>query len=232
MRKAVVLSSGGVDSTTCLALAVETVGAENVTSLSFKYGQKHTKELECASQVAEYYKVNHKVIDLTPLNIFEGSSCSLLEGSEKEIRHQSYEEQIKEDGEGKVDSYVPFRNGLLISIAAAVASSLYEEEETLIFLGAHADDAAGEAYADCSKEFTRAIGSAIKIGTYEKCYLITPFVTNTKSEVVKKGLMMNVPYELTWSCYEGGNKPCGECGTCIDRQKAFEENGVKDPLLN
>ena len=109
--------------------------------------------------------------------------------------------------------------------------SIYPDDETDIYLGAHADDAAGNAYADCSKEFTDAIGKAINIGTYKKVRLRAPLVNLNKAGVVKIGLDLHVPYELTWSCYEGKDKPCGVCGTCIDRARAFAENGVKDPAL-
>jgi 7-cyano-7-deazaguanine synthase len=100
----------------------------------------------------------------------------------------------------------------------------------VIYYGAHSDDAAGSAYPDCSDAFNKAMGDAVRIGSGEQLTIEAPFVNMTKAEVVKTGLELGVPYELTWSCYEGGEKPCGECGTCIDRKKAFELNGVSDPL--
>lgn len=158
------------------------------------------------------------------------SNCSLLERSTKEIKHESYAEQIAKNGEGKVETYVPFRNGLILSTVASLAQSLYEDEECEIYLGAHADDSAGNAYADCSKEFTDTIGKAINIGTYGLVHVVAPLVELNKAGVVKLGLELGTPYDLTWSCYEGGEKQCGKCGTCIDRKKAFEANGVKDPV--
>lgn len=226
--KVVVLSSGGLDSTTCLGLAVANVGAENVVTASLFYGQKHEKELECARKVAEYYKVTHIEKDIS--TVMEFSNCSLLSKSTEEIKHESYADQIKKNGEGRVSTYVPFRNGLLLSIAAAIADSLFPGEEVQIYYGAHADDAAGNAYADCSPEFAEAISNAIKIGTYGNISVIAPFINTNKAGVVKKGLELGVPYELTWSCYEGGEKACGTCGTCIDRKAAFEANGVSDPI--
>ena len=226
--KVIVLSSGGLDSTTCLGLAVANVGAENVVTASLFYGQKHEKELECARKVAEYYKVTHIEKDIS--TVMEFSNCSLLSKSTEEIKHESYADQIKENGEGRVSTYVPFRNGLLLSIAAAIADSLFPGEEVQIYYGAHADDAAGNAYADCSPEFAEAISNAIKIGTYGNISVIAPFIKTNKAGVVKKGLELGVPYELTWSCYEGGKKACGTCGTCIDRKAAFEANGVSDPI--
>lgn len=228
-KKALVLSSGGVDSTTCVSVAVEGFGKENVSTVSIFYGQKHRKELECAQKVAEYYGLPHYELDLSKL--FQYSNCSLLAHSTEEIVHKSYEQQIAENGEGKVSTYVPFRNGLMLSTAASLAASLFEDEDVDIYIGAHADDAAGDAYADCSEPFLKAMGDAIRIGTYGKVHLVFPFAEMNKAGVVATGLKLKTPYELTWSCYEGGDKPCGTCGTCIDRAAAFAANGVKDPAL-
>lgn len=230
MKKAIVLNSGGVDSTTCVGLAVKELGNENVVTVSVYYGQKHKKELHCAEKIAEYYKVKHEVIDLSQTHIFDSSNCSLLANSNEEVPEMSYAEQIEKNGEGKVSTYVPFRNGLLLSCVAALAQSIFPDDEIDIYLGNHADDAAGNAYADCSIEFTNAMNSAINIGTYNKVQLKTPFVNYNKSQVVKTGLDINVPYQLTWSCYNGKEKACGKCGTCIDRKAAFEANNTTDPI--
>lgn len=224
--KALVLFSGGVDSTTCLGLAIDKYGKENVVALSVSYGQKHTKEIECSRKIAEYYGVEHIYLDLA--KIFEYSDCSLLEHSDREIPKESYAEQI-EKGDGKpVSTYVPFRNGLFLSSAASIALS---KNCDVIYYGAHSDDAAGNAYPDCSDAFNKAMGDAIYIGSGNQLRIEAPFVNMTKAEVVKTGLALRVPYELTWSCYEGKERPCGVCGTCLDRAKAFELNGVKDPAL-
>lgn len=229
MKKALVLSSGGVDSTTCISIAVKELGKENVSTVSVFYGQKHSKELECAEKIAEHFGVKHYTIDLS--GILKYSNCPLLAHSTEEIKHKSYAEQIAEDGEGMVSTYVPFRNGLMLSAVAALAVSIYPEDEVGIYLGAHADDAAGEAYADCSEAFTSTMAKAIGIGTYNKVSVVAPLVQMNKAEVVKTGLELGTPYQLTWSCYEGGEKPCGTCGTCIDRANAFKANGVEDPAL-
>ena len=226
-NKALVLSSGGVDSTTAVGLAVEKYGKENVATLSAYYGQKHEKELECAKKVAEYYEVEHYEVNLT--SVMQFSNCSLLASSTEEVPHESYADQVKDHPNG-VTTYVPFRNGLLLSSVAALAVSLFPDEEVDVYYGAHADDAAGNAYADCSTEFTEAMNKAINIGTYNKVNVCAPFVNMNKAEVVKTGLAINVPYKYTWSCYEGGDKQCGVCGTCRDRKAAFEANGVKDPV--
>lgn len=229
-KKALVLSSGGVDSTTCIGIAVNEVGSENVSTVSVFYGQKHNKELDCAEKVANFYGLKHYVLDLS--NVLQYSNCSLMKNSTENIPLMSYADQMKENGEGKVSTYVPFRNGLMLSAVAALAQSIYPDDDVDIYLGAHADDAAGRAYADCSEEFTSAMNTAIVIGTYDKVRVVAPLVNMNKAEVVKTGLTLNVPYKLTWSCYAGGDKPCGKCGTCIDRAAAFAANHVHDPALD
>lgn len=221
--KALVLFSGGVDSTTCLAMAIDKYGKDKVVALSISYGQKHVKEIEASDKIAEYYGVEHIFIDLS--KIFEYSDCSLLSSSDKEIPKDTYENQLKGTGGLPVSTYVPFRNGLFLSSAAAIALS---KDCDVIYYGAHGDDAAGNAYPDCSDEFNRAMGDAIYIGSGKQLRIYAPFVNKPKSDVVAEGLKLKVPYELTWSCYEGKDKPCGVCGTCIDRRKAFEANGIKE----
>lgn len=230
MKKALVLNSGGVDSTTCVGLAVKELGAENVITASLYYGQKHDKELQCAQKVADYYGVRHIEEDISNIMKYAGDVCSLIKGSKDEILDMSYVDQIAMNGEGRVGTYVPFRNGLLLSIATAYADSLFPGEEVDIYYGAHADDAAGSAYADCSPQFADAMDEAINIGTYGKIHVKRPLINMNKAGVVKTGLEIGVPYELTWSCYHGGEKACGVCGTCIDRRNAFHLNGVEDPI--
>ena len=224
--KAMVLFSGGVDSTTCLGIAVDKYGAENVVALSIAYGQKHTKEIECSQKIAQHYGVEHLYLDLG--KIFQYSNCSLLSHSDQEIPTESYAKQIEKTDGAPVSTYLPFRNGLFLSSAASIALSKGCE---VIYYGAHSDDAAGNAYPDCSDAFNKAINEAIYIGSGNQLKVEAPFIGLTKAQVVKKGLELKVPYELTWSCYMGEDKPCGVCGTCIDRAKAFEENGVADPAL-
>lgn len=225
--KALVLSSGGVDSTTALALAIEKYGKENVVALSVSYGQKHDKELQAAKAVAEYYGVEQLFLDLSM--IFQYSNCSLLQQSDQEIPEESYAQQIeKTGGATPVSTYVPFRNGLFLSAAASVALS---KECSVIYYGAHADDAAGAAYPDCSQAFHDAMNQAIYEGSGKQLRIEAPFVGKTKADIVALGLKLHVPYQLTWSCYEGMEEPCGKCGTCIDRAKAFAANGVSDPAI-
>ena len=194
-QKALVLSSGGVDSSTLLALAVKRFGAENVFALSISYGQRHEKEIESAKAVAAHYGVEQRFLDLSA--IFADSDCSLLEHSSQDVPEESYAEQIDEADGSTVSTYVPFRNGLFLSSAASMALSL-----------------------------------GASVGTAGQLHMEAPFVSWSKADIVKCGLELDVPYELTWSCYEGGERPCGKCGTCIDRNRAFEANGMRDPLLD
>lgn len=225
--KALVLTSGGVDSTTALGLAIRKYGKENVIALSISYGQKHDKEIQAAIAVSEYYGVEQLFLDLA--KIFQYSNCSLLKQSTEEIPELSYAEQLENThGETPVSTYVPFRNGLFLSSAASIALS---KNCGVIYYGAHSDDAAGFAYPDCSPVFNNAMNEAIWEGSGHQLRIEAPFVNLTKADVVRIGLDLKVPYELTWSCYEGGNKPCGKCGTCIDRAAAFQANHTADPAL-
>lgn len=224
--KALVLFSGGVDSTTCLGIAVDRYGAEEVLALSIYYGQKHSKEIEAAEKIAAHYGVKLRTLDLAL--IFADSDCSLLKGSSAEIPKESYADQLSETDGAPVSTYVPFRNGLFLSSAASIALSNGCE---VIYYGAHSDDAAGNAYPDCSADFNDAINRAIFLGSGNQLRVEAPFIGLTKAQVVAKGLELNVPYELTWSCYEGGDTPCGVCGTCRDRTAAFRANGIEDPAI-
>lgn len=226
MMKALVLASGGVDSSTCLGMAVEKFGAENVVALSLYYGQKHSRELAAARAVAEYMQVEYLELDMTA--VFQYSNCPLLVQSDEEIPKGTYaEQQAAADGQ-PVATYVPFRNGVFIAAAASVALA---KGCSVVYYGAHSDDAAGSAYPDCSEAFNTAMAQAVWEGSGCGLRLEAPFVECSKAEVVAYGLRLGVPYHLTWSCYEGGDEPCGQCGTCIDRQEAFRQNGVADPLV-
>ena len=221
--KALVLSSGGLDSTTCVSIAVEKYGKENVSTVSFYYGQTLDKELKCAEAIAQHYELKHYLLDLSEL--FKFSNCSLLKHSTQKIVEQSYEEQYSSDK--TITSYVPFRNGLMLSAVATLAQSLYPDESTTIILGNHTDDF---AYADCSVSFVNKMDAAIREGTYNKVSFWSPLKDMTKADIVKKVLELGTPYELTWSCYEGKDLACGKCGSCLCRLEAFKLNNEQDKI--
>lgn len=218
MSKIYVLLSGGIDSTACLALAVSQVGPEQVTAASVLYGQKHTKEIMNAQRVAQYFKVKHKLINLKGVMGIGG-----LSDADSEVPEVAYEDLPH----GISPTYVPFRNGLMLSALASIAMS--DEDARSVMYGAHAEDAENDAYPDCSEDFVYAMAEAIHIGTYEQVELEAPFVTWTKAEVIYRMDRLSAPWHLTWSCYKGGDKHCGVCSTCRARKEAFTQAGTEDP---
>jgi 7-cyano-7-deazaguanine synthase len=211
--------SGGLDSTTCAAIATRDHGFGNVHGVSFIYGQKHDKEVVAAANVAEYFRMPHEVIQLP--NVFKGSGSTLID-ADKDNPECSYDEI-----EGISPTYVPFRNGILVSYAAAVALT---KGCDLVYFGAHSEDAANWAYPDCTPEFIGTMAAALYVGTYHKVRLIAPLQWMDKRDVVQVGLNLNAPYNMTWSCYNGRELACGVCPTCISRREAFTYWGSKDPI--
>lgn len=225
--KATVLLSGGLDSTTCLAIAIKKFGRENVVAVSIFYGQRHEKELSCAKKIVAHYGISHYEFDAA--QVMRYSNSALMNTSTKNLEPTTYGEQVKKNP--RVDTYVPFRNGLMLSMAASFTDGIFNGDDAEIFIGVHQDDSAINAYADCSENFIRAMNQAVEIGTYDKIKIVAPFLGLTKADIVKIGLELTVPYELTWSCYERGEIPCGKCATCRDRAAAFAANGIDDPAL-
>lgn len=227
MNRILVLCSGGLDSTVLLWKAANKVGAENVIGLSCFYGQKHAKEMEYAKWQCEKLGIKLYHSDLSAVFKFNPACCSLLKDSNVAIEHGSYAEQLDKLKEGEsLATYVPFRNGLFLAYAAAVALQLNCDE---IYYGAHSDDAAGNAYPDCTSDFIEHMCDAIYFGSGYKVDMSAPWWDMTKADVVAQGLNLGMTeddFRHTWSCYEGQEEPCGECGTCIDRKKAFELNGI------
>ena len=219
--KAIVLLSGGLDSAVAIYLA-KSKGYE-VYALSFSYGQKHTKELECAKNLAKKVGAKeHKIVNLA-LNSWGG--CSLTDDSMEVKTGDTERSDIP-------DTYVPARNMVFLSVAASYAEAVKAQD---IFIGVSQVDYSG--YVDCRQEFISAMEKAINQGTelaveQKKPIMIhAPFINMTKAEEIKIGLDLGLDFADTWTCYKGGEKPCGECDSCLLRIKAFEEAGVKDPLL-
>lgn len=228
-ERAAVLLSGGLDSTTALAVAVEKYGSGNVIAITSAYGQRHSKEIECAKAIADYYKVKHFIVDLS--KIMQYSNNALMGKSNKKVPEGTYESQQR-GHEGPVATYVPYRNGLFLSAASAIALSIFDKPEEVItvYYGAHKDDSAHSAYPDTSRKFNRAQAKAIYEGSGKRVHLDSPFIGMNKAGVVNVGLKLKVPYEMTWSCYKGGDRACGICGTCVDRLKSFKKNHTIDPI--
>ncbi len=229
MSKILVLCSGGLDSTVLLHKAASEESHDNIVALNMFYGQKHAKEAECALWQTEWLGVPLINADLSDVFKFNKDCSALLAGSKMDIIHKSYAEQLADlGGSGTVTAYVPYRNGLFLSYATAVALQMGCDK---IYYGAHADDAAGRAYPDCTEEFIVAQAEAIYTGTAGKVTMEAPWWMKNKAAIVAYGLelgMSHEEFEHTWSCYEGKEEPCGTCGTCIDRKAAFEANGITD----
>ncbi len=212
--RAVVLLSGGLDSTTLL-YHMRDLGFD-VFPFSVKYGQRHRVELEHAQRICDRLQLFHQVVDLTNLaQVMKGSS---LTDYRQEVPKGHYADQSMKA------TVVPNRNMILISVAAAYAISINAH---LIAYAAHAGDHA--IYPDCRPEFYDAVGKTLAFVHDDPLTIYAPFIQMTKSEIVKMGIELAVPYEMTWSCYVGGVQHCGTCGTCFERREAFQLAGVQDP---
>ena len=172
-------------------------------------------ELEAARKIAAYYKVPHQILEVS--SVFSGSKSSLNAENDIEVSTGDYATQTEANTE------VEFRNGIFISILAGIAMQKGASE---IYFGAHLDDS-GVIYPDCSPEFIEAMNQAVQLGSGGKVRLTAPFGQVKKQDIVAKGVELGVPYALTYSCYNGVYPPCGKCGTCIDRNKAFLANGLE-----
>lgn len=217
MSKALVVLSGGLDS--CVALALALKVNDSATTVSFNYGQRHTRELTSARAIAAHYELMHRVWHV---HLAQGG---VLMEHDEEMPHLTYEELQK--AEGPSPTYVPFRNGTLLSHAASIALEIGADT---IYAGMHGEDAHNWAYPDCTPEFIGAMQNAIYVGTYHKVRLICPFTYSSKADIVRFGLQLNAPLHLTWSCYEGRDLACGKCPTCIGRLEAFAACDMQDPI--
>ncbi|MFA5117483.1 MAG: 7-cyano-7-deazaguanine synthase QueC [Candidatus Omnitrophota bacterium] len=215
-KRAVVLLSGGLDSATTLYYAKRN-GFEPYC-LVFDYGQRHKREVAAARQIARALKAPLETVTIS----LPWKGSSLLDKS-KAIPSSAVTGTIP-------DTYVPARNIIFLSFALSYAEVIRAEA---VFIGAHAQDYSG--YPDCRPEFYRAFDAVIKTGTKagvegNKINIITPLINKTKSEIVKLGFSLGVPFGRTWSCYHGGKRPCGKCDSCYYRAKGFAEAGLEDPL--
>lgn len=211
-KKAVVVLSGGLDSTVLLYEVINK-GYE-AYAISYHYWQKHSKELEFAKKTCERLGVNHKVVDITFLNDILKSNLLLSWG---EIPEWGYET------ENMKDTVVPNRNMIFTSIATGYAQSIGAE---IVALGIHNGD--HDIYPDCREEFIEKLNSAIEVSDYNKVSLYYPLIMMKKEDIVLLWLELGVDFSLTWSCYKGNDLACGKCWTCAERLEAFEKNGITD----
>jgi 7-cyano-7-deazaguanine synthase len=238
-RLGVVLLSGGLDSTTVAAYA--RAAGHELMALTFDYGQRHSRELEAAKRVAEILEIRHEVVDLPVMKKLSWYSALTTAGLDVP--------KDRTGGDSMQDipaTYVPLRNTVFLTLGAALIESrvlsLIEDghidpKEILasVFIAANAVDYSG--YPDCRPEYFQATQLALAEGSkLGKQYGVTitietPVLHMTKAEIVKLGVGLGAPLEHTWSCYEGGDAPCGSCDSCLLRAKGFAEAGLEDPLL-
>jgi 7-cyano-7-deazaguanine synthase len=214
-HQVVVLCSGGMDSVAAL-YETRSLGHTIDAVLSFHYGSKHNdRELPFAAHHARALGLRHEIVRL---DFVDRLFHSALLASGGAIPDGHYEEQTMRQ------TVVPFRNGIMLSIAAGLAESL---GATGVVIAAHAGDHA--IYPDCREDFMRAMNDAMRLGTYAGVALLRPFIAMNKGQIAARGAQLGVDFAQTWSCYKGGEIHCGRCGTCTERREAFLVAGLRDP---
>ena len=213
-KDAVIVVSGGMDSTTMLYEFADEIGL----AVTFDYGAKHgSREIPFAQMHCKRLGIEHIVIKMDFMQRYFRSS--LLSGGE-DIPEGSY------DDENMRSTVVPFRNGIMLSIACGLAESRGLKR---LMIANHAGDHA--IYPDCRPAFVRAMSEATQEGTYDRIRIDAPYTHLTKGEIARRGKQLGIDYSETWSCYKGGDKHCGKCGTCVERREALAEAGVEDPTV-
>lgn len=219
MEKVIVLLSGGMDSLVCAGLA--TKEHTNVFALHMNYGQKtSTRERKSFDEICHFYKIGNekqKIIDMTFLKQIGGSSLT-----DDSISVKKFE------GDSSVipDSYVPFRNSIILSLAVSWAEAI---GATKLYIGANHEDSPG--YPDCRPGYYEAFNRVIQEGTKAgDIKIITPVISMKKKEIVEQGQKLKVPFQLSWSCYKSSHKACGQCDSCALRLRGFKEAGITDPI--
>lgn len=213
-NKVVVIFSGGMDSFTVLNRALR--DGKEVYALTFDYGQRHVKEIACASSVCKSLSVPHKVIDISAINqLLAGSSLT----DDIDIPEGHYEAETMKS------TVVPNRNMILLSLAVGYAVSV---DASQVYYGAHSGDHA--IYPDCRPEFVHKMNDVCQIANYEAVEIFSPYLEVSKTAILTDGISMGLDYSNTWTCYNGREKACGKCGACQERLEAFRDNDVTDPL--
>lgn len=214
--KAVIIFSGGMDSTTMLFDMLE--GGFTLKALSFDYGQRHKKELEHAKRICERVNVPHEIVDLSSVQKLLGGSSQTDPSVPVPEGHYA-EESMKL-------TVVPNRNMIMLSIAVGHALSL---DYDYVAFGAHAGD--HTIYPDCRPEFLREFNHVVKVADFKRVAVIAPYMHMNKGEIAVLGKRLKVPYAQTWTCYKGLELHCGKCGACQERKEAFKLNGLVDPTV-
>ncbi|KPP96855.1 7-cyano-7-deazaguanine synthase QueC [Marinobacter sp. HL-58] len=210
----VVIYSGGMDSFTLLHLA--RARGYRVHALSFDYGQRHVRELDCAQRVCAELAIPHKVIDIRALaGVMAGSALT----DDVAVPEGHYEE------ESMKATVVPNRNMILLSLATGYAVTA---GAGAVWYGAHGGDHA--IYPDCRPEFVEKMDAVCRVANYEPVGIEAPFMSYDKSDILAEGVKLGLDYSKTWTCYNGREKACGRCGSCVERLEAFAANGLTDPL--
>ena len=211
-KDSVIIYSGGLDSTTLLYDERKRIAL----AVTFDYGSNHAeREIACARWHCQKLGIEHLVINLGFIGKYFDSS--LTSGADA-IPEGNYDE------ENMRSTVVPFRNGIMLSVACGLAES---RKLKRVLIANHGGDHA--IYPDCRPEFVKAMDAAMTAGTYEGVKLAAPYTNITKGDIVKKGAALGIDYSKTYSCYRGGEKHCGRCGTCQERKEAFKEAGIIDP---
>lgn len=212
VKDSIIILSGGMDSVTLLHYRRERIAL----AVSFDYGSNHNKrEIECARRQCEIAGVEHMVISLDFMGKYFRSS--LLEGADKIPEGHYADDNMK-------STVVPFRNGIMLSIACGLAESRGLRH---VMMANHGGDHA--IYPDCRPEFVAEMSAAMRAGTYDGVDILAEFTNITKGDIARLGKRLGVDYSLTYSCYKGGEKHCGKCGTCVERREAMAEAGIDDP---
>lgn len=212
--KVVVIYSGGMDSFTVLNRAI--ADGHDVYAVSFHYGQRHHRELEAAKYVCAQLDVPHKVVDIRSINtLLAGSSLT----DDIEVPEGDYANS------NMTSTVVPNRNMILLSLAIGYAVSI---KATKVYYGAHAGD--HDIYPDCRPEFVEAMNQVSQIANYEAVEIHSPYLTQSKADILADGLSLGLDYSHTWTCYNGRELACGQCSACRERLAAFASHGITDPL--
>jgi 7-cyano-7-deazaguanine synthase len=221
--RAVVLLSGGLDSSTLLHYVVKKLGAREVHAVSFLYGQKHRRELEAAAWQAKAAGVTaHDIVDMEFFGALLPGASALTDAAVAVPRLADLDSKTL----SQPPTYVPNRNMMLLSVAAAYAEARGIRD---VFYGAQTQDSYG--YWDCTPVFVERVNAVLALNHRPPVLVHAPFVWMRKTEEIALGLELGVDYAHTWTCYRGNAAPCGECPSCVERTTAFKEAGIVDPLM-